>query len=237
MNANNGRGFQYKAMGDKALLIEFDEVISPKINKKVRGLMEGLSKERIEGIQEVVPAYRSLLVYYDPFTIGFQTLCSKIHEIAKKFDRSKLPEPRVFHLPVCYGGEMGPDLPYVAEHNGLTEEEVVKIHASTAYLVYMLGFLPGFPYLGGLSPKLATPRLPEPRIKIPAGSVGIAGNQTGIYPIESPGGWRIIGRTPVELYTPQNDPPVLLAMGDFVKFFPISPEEFQKIRSQVEDGD
>jgi len=162
-------GIQYKVIGDKALLIEFEEVISPQVNKKVRNLMEGLGKERIEGIQEVIPAYRSLLVYYDPFTISFETLCSVISEIEGKLDRFELPKSRVFHLPVCYGSEMGPDLPYVAKHNGLTEKEVVEIHTSTAYLVYMLGFLPGFPYLGGMSPKIATPRLSEPRTKILAG--------------------------------------------------------------------
>lgn len=231
------RGPSYRPMGDRGLLIEFEEMISPEVNGKVRALLQGIEAARIPGVQEVVPAYRSLLVYYDPLVISQADLCAKIRDIEGELGHLKLPKPRVFRLPVCYGGEMGPDFPYVAKHNGLTEEEVVAIHSEATYLVYMIGFLPGFPYLGGMSPRIATPRLPEPRTRIPAGSVGIAGDQTGIYPIESPGGWQIIGRTPVELFTPQNEPPVLLAMGDFVEFFPIPLEEFREIRTQVERGE
>lgn len=227
----------HRPLGDRALLIEFKEEISPEVNGRVRNLMHGIERERIAGVEELVPAYRSLLVYYNPLMIDFADLATRIQEIEGKIGKLELPKPRVFRLPVCYGGEMGPDLPYVAEHNRLTEEEVIAIHAQATYLVYMIGFLPGFPYLGGMSPKIATPRLSEPRTKIPAGSVGIAGDQTGIYPLESPGGWRLIGRTPIELFTPQNEPPVLLAMGDFVNFFPISAKEFQGIRTQVERGE
>lgn len=237
MNRENGNDLRYRPMGDRALVVEFDEVISPEVNRRVRALSQGIEKARIPGVQEVVPAYRSFAVYYDPLTIAFDDLCLRIRKIEAKLSELELPKPRVFHLPVCYGGEMGPDLPYVAEHNGLTEEEVIAIHAQETYLVYMIGFLPGFPYLGGMSPKIATPRLSEPRTKIPAGSVGIAGNQTGVYPIESPGGWRIIGRTPIKLYTPEKDPPVLLAIGDFVRFFPISLEEYQEILAKVERGE
>lgn len=221
-------------MGDRGLLIYFEEVISPEVNRKVRALSQGIAAARIAGVQEIVPAYRSVLVCYDPLAIAFDDLCLRIREIETKLGELVLPRPRLFRIPVCYGGEMGPDLPYVAEYNGLTEEEVIAIHSGATYLVYMIGFLPGFPYLGGMSPRIATPRLPAPRTKIPAGSVGIAGDQTGIYPLESPGGWRIIGRTPIKLYNPDRDPPVLLTPGDFVKFFPVSRDEFEDIQGQVE---
>lgn len=237
MNRNEGHGFCYRPLGDKGLLIEFEEAIRLEANEQVRALTQGIEAARITGIQEVVPAYRSLLVYYDPLTITFADLCLRIREIESKLRRLELPKPRLFHLPVCYGREMGPDLHDVAEYNGLSEEEVISLHSGAVYLVYMIGFLPGFPYLGGMSPQIATPRLPEPRTKIPAGSVGIAGDQTGVYPIESPGGWRIIGRTPIRLYTPEKDPPVLLALGDRVKFFPVSPQEYQQIRAKVERGE
>ena len=135
---------------------------------------------------------------------------------------------RTVSIPVCYGGEFGPDLEYVARHNNLTTDEVIHIHSSGEYLVYMIGFAPGFPFLGGLSPKIATPRRPSPRATIPAGSVGIAGMQTGVYPIETPGGWQLIGRTPQKLFLPNENPPSLLQAGDVVKFCPISFQEYQE---------
>jgi len=142
----------------------------------------------------------------------------------------------VTEVPTIYGNEYGPDLEFVAKHNGLTPEEVVQIHAGTAYLIYMLGFMPGFVYLGGMSPKIATPRLETPRIKIPGGSVGIAGSQTGIYPAESPGGWQLIGRTPLKLFDPYRQPPALLQAGNYVTFVSITPQEFARIKGEVEQG-
>ena len=133
----------------------------------------------------------------------------------------------VVEIPVCYGGSYGEDLKDVAAHAGLTEEEVIKLHSSVDYNIYMLGFLPGFPYLGGLDPKLFTPRLDNPRTKIPEGSVGIGGEQTGIYPLESPGGWRLIGRTPLKLYDPDREQPFLYQAGDYIRFVPITAEEYE----------
>jgi inhibitor of KinA len=139
---------------------------------------------------------------------------------------------RTVSIPVCYGGEYGPDLEYVARHHNLTPEEVISIHSEGEYLAYMIGFAPGFPFLGGLSEKIATPRRPSPRTSIPAGSVGIAGMQTGVYPISTPGGWQLIGQTPVKLFLPKQNPPSLLQAGDIVKFEPISKEEYQEMQAK-----
>ena len=139
-------------------------------------------------------------------------------------------------IPTLYGGEYGPDLDHVADHNGLTPEEVIQIHSSADYLVYMMGFTPGFPYLGGMSENIATPRLQTPRTAIPAGSVGIAEQQTGVYPIESPGGWQLIGRTPVQLFDPQRDPPVVVEAGDFIRFAPITETTYYVVQQQVQVG-
>jgi len=178
-----------------------------------------------------------MLVYYDPGETSIEDLCLGIRELESKPDELGVSKSRWVQVPVCYGGDLGPDLTYVARQNGLTEDDVVAIHSSATYLVYMVGFLPGFPYLGGMSSAIAAPRLQEPRTKTPAGSVGIAGAQTGIYPVESPGGWRIIGRTPVELFAPREVPPARLSMGDHVRFVPISLSEFAEIRAAVERGE
>ena len=223
-------------MGDNALLVEFDAVISPLVNRRVRKLIAGLSQEKIGGVVEIVPAYHSLLIRYNPCRISVKQLYERVNGTGENLDRIAAPKACKFYIPVCYDNAMGPDLAYVAEYHQLTKEEVIAIHSSQDYLVYMIGFLAGFPYLGEMPEQIATPRLAEPRTKIPVGSVGIAGNQTGIYPLESPGGWRIIGRTPVELYTPQQDPPTLLSTGDYVRFMPVSPEQFQEIKKQIEDG-
>jgi KipI family sensor histidine kinase inhibitor len=188
----------------------------------------GLSK-RPQGVEEIIPSYRSLLISYDPRVIGFKDLTDQVKSIEKTLSRGKILEHRRIEIPTLYGGEFGPDLDFVASLHGLTPEEVVRIHSSQDYLVYMLGFTPGFPYLGGNLEEIATPRLKTPRIKVPAGSVGIAENQTGIYPIESPGGWQIIGRTPVNLFNPLRPPHFLLAAGDMVRFIPIDEEQYMDL--------
>jgi len=180
-----------------------------------------LATRKIPGVREAIPTYRSVLVYYDPDEILFHELVAQMRQIETHLQTAILPEPRIVEIPVAYGGEYGPDLEFVAEHAHLTPEEVIVLHTGRDYLVYMLGFTPGFCYLGGLADQLETPRLPEPRTRIPAGSVGIAGKQTGVYPIESPGGWRLIGRTPLRLFDPERDPPVLIQAGDYVRFVPM----------------
>jgi inhibitor of KinA len=185
-----------------------------------------------------VPAYSSLLVYYDPLVTTFQGMSDAVLEIESGLDEQPSEPPRAVHIPTLYGGKYGPDLKSVADHAGLTEAETVTAHSGTDYLVYMLGFSPGFPYLGGLSGGLATPRLETPRSEIPAGSVGIAESQTGVYPVASPGGWRLIGRTPLKLFDAHNEPPSLLKAGDVVRFMPLSTErELLEIGDLVKAGE
>jgi inhibitor of KinA len=193
-----------------------------------------IQKNRIPGIYEMTPTYRSLMIQYNPLEIEIDRLIEELGQIEKSLDSIELPEPRIVEIPTIYGGEYGEDLGFVAEHCGMSEAEVVKLHTSVDYRIYMLGFSPGFPYLGGMSEKIETPRLKIPRTKIPVGSVGIAGKQTGIYPMESPGGWQLIGRTPLKLYDPQRQTPIMLQAGDYIRFVPIDNDEYERIRILVE---
>ena len=222
--------------GDKALVIEFGDSISPEVNKKVRNMFVTIEKSKLDEILEMVPTYRSLLVYHDPLKAKFYELCKKLREFEEKLSDVDLEPARVVEIPTIYGGEYGPDIEFVASYNNLSVDEIIEIHSSRNYLVYMLGFTPGFPYLGGMSEEIATPRLKNPRTKIPAGSVGIAGKQTGIYPIDSPGGWQLIGRTPVKLFDPFAEPPVLLNSGDYVRFVPVDEREYKSILNQVKEN-
>lgn len=218
----------YKYAGDKAVLIEFENEISEEINEKVRKLDFAINEYLAETIEETVPAYRSILVYYDPLKVSLKNLINDLKSLEKSSSKYEIPVPRQLEIPVVYGGEFGPDLKYVADYNSLNPEEVIKKHSSGQYRVYLLGFTPGFPYLGGLSDQLVTPRHKNPRKKILAGSVGIAGSQTGIYPLDSPGGWRIIGRTPLDLFDPDSAEPFLFQQGDLIKFKRISKKDYQQ---------
>lgn len=222
--------------GDSALVAEFGNAITPEINARIRAFNIALEQSKLPGILELLPTYRSVLIQYDPMVIGTESLKAKLSKIAENLDSIAIPPAQVVELPVLYGGEMGPDLGFVAEHAGLTPEEVIKLHTEPEYLIYMLGFTPGFTYLGGLNEKIHTPRLAQPRVKIPGGSVGIAGSQTGVYPIDSPGGWQLIGRTPVKLYDPSRPEPILPRAGQYIKFRAIDQAEFDKIAQQVEQG-
>jgi len=212
-------------VGDSALAVEFGDKIDEEINLQVRALAQVLAEEEIQGLGETVITYRSLLVHYDPWQWNYADLSSIVRERIKKTRHLPTVDSRLVEIPTLYGGVFGPDLETVAKYNALTVEEVIQFHSGVEYPVYMLGFTPGFPYLGGVPAAIATPRLETPRASVPAGSVGIAGQQTGIYPIESPGGWQIIGRTPLRLFDPHRIPPTLLAPGDRVRFVPIAPEE------------
>ena len=215
-----------KPLGDSALLISFGEVIDEGINDRVHALAREIERANFEWLIEVVPAYSSLAVIYDPLLIDFKGVRETVERIEVASERfgGKLVE-----VPVVYGGQYGPDIEFVAEYNGLSVDDVIEIHSRPVYRVYFLGFLPGFAYLGGMDERIATPRLEKPRLKVPAGSVGIAGRQTGIYPLESPGGWRLIGRTPLRLFNPSNEPPTLLQPGDRVKFVPIDEDGFMEL--------
>ncbi|MCK8816903.1 5-oxoprolinase subunit PxpB [Natroniella sulfidigena] len=227
---------RYLDAGDKAVVVELGNQISTEINRKIRNFTLAIEKEGLEGVGEVVPTYRSLLITYDPLTIERDLLIEKLKILEENLEEIELPQPKLVKIPTLYKGE---GLEYVSQVNGLTAEEVVELHSKPKYLIYMLGFTPGFVYLGGLAEKLATPRLQEPLTKIPAGSVGIADNQTGIYPIESPGGWQLIGKTPVKLFDPDRKQPILegIESGNYIKFEPITAEEYEAIAVVVEDGD
>jgi inhibitor of KinA len=210
---------RFQPAGDSAVLVTFSETIDPAVNRRVHAAARRIDAAALAGVGEAVPAYASLLVHFDPLLLSYaemvQFITSNITEASEHTSSARRVE-----VPVYYGGANGPDLVFVADSNRITVEAVIAIHSGRDYPVYMMGFMPGFPYLGGMDPAIASPRLSTPRSRIPAGSVGIAGEQTGIYPLESPGGWRIIGRTPLRLFDLERDPPFLLAPGDLVRFVP-----------------
>ena len=217
-------------MGDRAVLVELGDDISPQINQKVRGLYIGTKGHRIKGIKDLVPSYRSLMAVYDPLVISLNSLESKMNEIWNALDDARLPDPRTVEIPVVYGDKYGPDLEWIADYHKMTPQDVIRLHTQPTYQVYMIGFMPGYPYMGEVPDELVTPRRKTPLTHVPGGSVGIAQKQTGIYPVASPGGWQIIGRTPVRLFDPQGKPPSFLEMGDRVKFFVISKQELLRWR-------
>jgi inhibitor of KinA len=214
-------------LGDSALLVRFGDAIDPAVHRQVRALAAQLDQHPLIGMVEYIPAFASVAILYDPSSQSFQDMASAVNEILSALSELTEPESRVVEIPTCYGGKFGPDLDFVAEHNGLTCEEVVHLHSSAEYTTYMIGFAPGFPYLGGMPPQIAVPRRSSPRLRVPAGSVGIAGGQTGVYPLETPGGWQLIGRTPRALFRAENDPPILLRCGDLVRFRPMTRSEYE----------
>jgi inhibitor of KinA len=209
---------QWQPLGDSAVRAQFGTTMNAETLTRIRQFCQALEGESIEGIVEWVPGYTTVVVYFRPWVISYDVLCRLLQASAERAATEVLPPPRYVVIPVRYGGADGPDLNEMAVYHHLTAAEVVSMHTAPVYLTYLLGFLPGFPYLGGLPDSLATPRLATPRARVPVGSVGIGGGQTGVYPFESPGGWRLIGRTSLVLYDSQRDPPALLAPGDQVKF-------------------
>ena len=222
--------------GDRGLVVEFGSEVDIAVNNQVRALALALEAARIPGLLEVVPTYRSLGVQYDPAQLGSEALRVRIEDTLKALDPGQLAPPKVVRLPTCYGGEFGPDLPFVMEHTKLNEAAVIALHSGTPYHVHMIGFTAGFAYLGGLPETLHTPRLPSPRTKTPRGAVGIGGSQTGAYPAETPGGWRLIGRTPVPLFDPLREPPTPMLPGDTVRFDPISREEYDRLEREFQQA-
>ena len=219
-------------VGDRAISIDFGQVIDPTINRHIRQTIERIKELQLEGIIELVPTYCALLVEYDAMLYSYSEICNIIEPTLEEGMTNTTNElVTVVEVPTVYGGEFGPDLRFVASHNHLSEDEVISIHSGTDYLVYMLGFIPGFTYLGGMDLRIATPRLSSPRTLIPAGSVGIAGEQTGTYPSDSPGGWQIIGRTPVTMYDMSKAQAALLKAGDYVRYVPIDESEFHRIKT------
>nr|WP_235918072.1 5-oxoprolinase subunit PxpB [Paenibacillus lutrae] len=247
-------------MGDQALLVRFGESFSEELSQQVLAAEAVLVRNPFPGLVETVPTYHTLTIWYSvPDVLAaqsaerarnagndlFHTEMPVFDWVSRQVEKLLTPAPlernypdasagpaggRVKIIPVCYGGEYGPDLEEVAQIHGLTAEEVIRLHSGACYRVYMIGFIPGFPYMGGLPSALATPRRSNPRVQIPAGSVGIGGTQTGVYPLASPGGWHLIGRTPYELFTPDHDTPTLLQAGDRVRFEPVTAADYERIR-------
>ncbi|MFB9331037.1 5-oxoprolinase subunit PxpB [Paenibacillus aurantiacus] len=234
-------GIRLEPLGDSAAIVRFGEAIDPAVHRKVIGLASRLERAPIPGMTDIVPSFASLTVHYDPISLhaqfgaavreaggGFGYVSRCLAERLQGSGDEVHAAARIVDIPVCYGGDLGPDLGEVASHNGLSEEDVIAIHASGDYTVYMIGFAPGFPYLGGLSARIATPRRTTPRLAIPAGSVAIGGGQTGVYPLATPGGWRIIGRTPIRLFRPEEAAPSFLRAGDRVRFSPMTREAYDR---------
>lgn len=225
--------FNIHQISETSVLIEFGNEINPETNKKIRILCEYLENNPFHGLVEYIPYFTSVSIIYDPLKINpFEKVREKLESILSSLDFSSEYEEHIVEIPVCYGNEYGPDIEYVAEVNNISVNEVIDIHSKGKYLVYMIGFAPGFPYLGGMSEKIATPRRKTPRTAVPKGSVGIAGMQTGVYPLETPGGWQIIGRTPIKLFDAESKEKTLLKCGDIIKFYPISCEEYLKLKEK-----
>ncbi|MCP4552884.1 MAG: 5-oxoprolinase subunit PxpB [Bacteroidetes bacterium] len=220
--------------GDSAFLVKLGDEISEHTNKMVRSFQLNVESKAIEGIIELIPAYCDVLVLYDPLIISYEKLYVLLEKTLSKLSSIDVPDSRLIEIPVCYEDEFAENMEDVMEHTKLSKEEIIRIHSSQTYLVYMLGFTPGFCYLGGMDEKISTPRKAVPSQNIKAGSVGIAGKQTGIYPIDSPGGWQIIGRTPIKLFDPDGETQFLCKAGDRLKFTPIDSKEFNMIRVKQE---
>ena len=221
---------EFRICGDRALLAIYGSEIDRAVNEKVRRIAALLTGHAHPGIEAVIGSYCSLMLHYDPLQVGFRELTTLLLGLEKTLGQASIAETRRVDIPVRYGGAFGPDIGFVAEHNRIGSDEVIALHSAADYYIYAIGFAPGFCYLGGLDPRLQAPRLTTPRRNVPAGSVGIAGSQTGVYPLASPGGWRLIGRTPLRLFAPERQPSLLYQAGDTIRFRPISEEEFLHIR-------
>lgn len=222
--------FRILPAGDSALIVEFEERIDPAVNARAIALADSIQAAAIAGVRDIVPTYRSVAVFFDPLRTNYDALVANLERGAAQevpeSSRDRIP----IRVPVCYGGELGPDLARVADFGRMSEAEVVAIHSSASYRVFMLGFVPGFAYMGIVDARIAAPRHSTPRVRVPIGSIGIAGAQTGIYPAETPGGWQLIGRTPVKPFDLSRAEPFLVKAGDQVQFYPIDRGEFDRLR-------
>ena len=230
--ARSVSALQIHPLGDRAILLDFGSAIDEPTRLLVRAAFERLSSESLAGVVDIVPGFASIAVHYDPARIARTgsmmpnaAITAAVESVLRNAVAMPAGESRQIEIPVCYDPSLAPDIEEVAKHTGLTSDRVVELHAAPEYVVHMIGFLPGFPYLGGLDPRLTTPRRATPRTRVAAGSVGIGGSQTGVYTIDSPGGWQLIGNTPTRLFSVERDPPVMLRIGDRVRFRPITIEE------------
>jgi inhibitor of KinA len=229
---------QLYALGDSAIVLQFGDAISQETHRAIQAVGAYLEEHPFPGFTEHVPAFTTLTVYYNPWLASQAGRLDPYAEVERQLQEllSQVQVPvdsvaaPIVEIPVCYGGSFGPDLKWVARHTALTPEQVVALHTAPEYLVYMIGFAPGFPYLGGMNEQLAAPRKDQPRAEVPAGSVGIAGKQTGIYSLPTPGGWQLIGRTPRRLFTPEAASPSLLRAGQRLRFVSITEDEFHQLQ-------
>ncbi len=227
MDNKSGLAPSYIASGDRAVLAQFAAKIEPGINRYIHSLCRMIDSHPLKGIVEYQPSYRCLIVYYDPLLLCFDEVTGYLEKIRSITGAEEELPSNLVEIPVCYGGAYGPDLAFVADYLGIPENEVVESHTAQKYLVYFLGFAPCFPMLQAPDGLAGIPRLDSPRIKVPAGSVGMVGNQTGVYPNESPGGWRLIGRTSMKLYDAKREEPFLVRPGDYIRFRAVSEKEFE----------
>ncbi|GAB6931198.1 5-oxoprolinase subunit PxpB [Paenibacillus sp. JCM 10914] len=235
------KSYSFYPLGDSAVLVQLAEKVSLSVHRQIIRLVRQLAQYPFPGFIECIPSYTTVAVYYDLEQVGpaegFDTryayICSLLEPLLEQDDSEKMMpgnSAEIIDVPVCYGQEFGPDLGYVADWNKLSVEDVIRIHTEQDYLIYAIGFAPGFPYMGGMSELIATPRKETPRLQVASGSVGIAGTQTGIYPIETPGGWQIIGRTPLSLFRTDHRPPTLLQGGQYIRFRSIGRAEYERLK-------
>lgn len=220
--------FRIVPAGDSALVVEFEERIDPDVNARAIAVAESVQQASIDGVRDVVPTYRSVAVFFDPLRTNYDGLVHVLEREAASPAPHALQSREPVRIPVCYGGDLGPDLAAVAAFASMSEEEVVALHAGGAYRVFMLGFVPGFAYMGIVDPRIAMPRHLSPRVRVPVGSVGIAGVQTGVYSAETPGGWRLIGRSPIKPFDAGRREPFLLKAGDAVRFYAVDRAEYER---------
>lgn len=229
--------YSFSPLGDQAIIIEVGNAINEDTHNQIKAITSVLEANPPHWMTEFIPAFTTITIFYNPLLLLYNEAETDLAALLEKASEMKPPLSRTVEIPVCYGGSYGPDLEFVAQHNGLSAEEVIRIHLEGTYTVHMIGFAPGFPYLGGMSEKIAAPRRETPRMQIPARSVGIAGNQTGVYPISTPGGWQLIGRTPLPLFTPNKKNPGLLRTGDKIIFRQISEDVFQTMEADINADD
>lgn len=229
--------YSFLQNGDSAVTVQFKNEISRGVNAYVTSLCAEIEQAGIKGVTEYIPTFCSVSVLYDCTEISAKKLKNTLAKILKNIKVASSRKARLFEIPVCYDDCFALDMDNVCEHSHLTRQEVIERHSGRDYLIYMLGFLPGFAYLGGMDESLATPRLDSPRSEIFEGAVGIGGEQTGIYPVASPGGWQLIGKTPLKVYDKERENPILYSAGDYIRFVPVDLDEFKRIEQQVQSGE
>lgn len=229
--------YSFLQNGDSAVTVQFKNEISREVNAYVTSLCTEIEQTGIKGVTEYIPTFCSVSVLYDCTEISAKKLKNTLAKILKNIKVASSRKARLFEIPVCYDDCFALDMDNVCEHSHLTRQEVIERHSGRDYLIYMLGFLPGFAYLGGMDESLATPRLDSPRSEIFEGAVGIGGEQTGIYPVASPGGWQLIGKTPLKVYDKERENPILYSAGDYIRFVPVDLDEFKRIEQQVQSGE